>query len=125
VLAKLQFGNDYINIDEGNDRANVSIVVRGIEHALNTYTDLDFVVAMLRNDPSQIPKTFIYTDNIAVGQRIIEHLLSLLPLSLQLSGIIRPYNAAYGSTYWKTVMSEFAMGTVCILVCTDAAGMVS
>jgi superfamily II DNA helicase RecQ len=125
VLAKLQFGNDYINIDEGNDRANVSIVVRGIEHALNTYADLDFVVAMLHDDPSEIPKTFIYADNIAVGQKIIEHLLSLLPLSLQLSGIIRPYNAAYGSAYRKAVMSEFAKGTIRILVCTDAAGMVS
>jgi superfamily II DNA helicase RecQ len=88
VLAKLQFGNDYINIDEGNDRANMSIVARGIEHALNMYTDLDFVVATLRDDPSKIPKTFIYADNIAVGQKIIEHLLSLLPLSLQLSGVI-------------------------------------
>jgi hypothetical protein len=125
VLAKLQFGNDYINIDEGNDRANVSIVVRGIEHALNTYTDLDFVVATLCDDPSEIPKTFIYADNIAVGQKIIEHLLSLLPLSLQLSGIIRPYNATYGSAYRNAVMSEFAKGTIRILVCTDAAGMVS
>lgn len=80
---------------------------------------------MLHNDPSQIPKTFIYTDNIAVGQKIIEHPLSLLPLSLQLSGIIQPYNAAYGSAYQKTMMSEFVKGTICILVCTDAAGMVS
>jgi hypothetical protein len=92
---------------------------------LNTYADLDFVVAMVCDDSSQIPKTFIYADNIAVGQKITEHLLSLLPLSLQLLRIIWPYNTVYGSVYQKAVMSEFAKVTICILVCTDAAGMVN
>ena len=64
------------------------MVIRGIHHPLNTYADLDFVVAMLVDDPSQIPKTFIYADNIVVGQKIIEHLNSLLPASLQYSMII-------------------------------------
>ena len=100
-------------------------MIRGIHHPLNTYADLDFVVAMLVDDPSQIPKTFIYADNIAVGQKIIDHLNSLLPKSIQHSGIIRPYNAAYGKAYRKKVMALFAKGDVRILVCTDAAGMVS
>ena len=127
VLDKLQFGKggNYVNIDVGNDRPNVSMVIRGIHHPLNTYADLDFVMAMLVDDPSQIPKTFIYADNIAVGQKIIEHLNSLLPASLQYSGIIRPYNAAYGKAYRKKVMALFTKGNVRILVCTDAAGMVS
>ena len=127
VLNKLQFGKrgDYINIDVGNDHPNKSIVIRGIHHPLNTYTDLDFVVAMLVDDVSQIPKTFIYANNIAVGQKIIEHLNSLLPESLQHSGIIQPYNAAYGKAYRKKVMALFVKGEVQILVSTDAAGMAS
>lgn len=127
VLDKLQFGKtgDYVSIDTGNDRPNVSIVIRAIHYPLNTYADLDFVVDMLVDDPSQIPKTFIYADNIAVGQKIIDHLDSLLPPSMRQLGIIRPYNAAYSKTYRKRVMSLFANGTVRILVCTDAAGMVS
>lgn len=125
VLGKLQFGKDYISIDEGNDRPNVSIVVRGIQYALNTYADLDFVVALFKKDPFQIPKTFIYADNIAVGQQIIEHLTNLLPESFRLSGLIRPYNAAYSSAYRKEVMEQFWKGLVRVLVCTDAAGMVS
>lgn len=127
VLDKLQFGKrgEYVNIDVGNDRPNVSIVIRGIHHPLNTYADLDFVVAMLVDDPTQIPKTFIYADNIAVGQKIIEHLEALLPEALRGLGIIRPYNAAYGKAYRKKVMALFAEGKVRILVCTDAAGMVS
>jgi superfamily II DNA helicase RecQ len=127
VLDKLQFGREgiYVNIDEGNDRPNVSIVIRGIHHPLNTYTDLDFVVAMLVDNPTQILKTFIYADNIAVGQKIIEHLNSLLLEALQNSGIIRPYNAADGKAYQKKVIALFMKGEIQILVCTDAAGMVS
>lgn len=125
MLEKLQFGKDYVNIDIGNDRSNVSIVVRGIQHQLNTYADLDFVVALFKDDPGQIPKTFIYADNITVGQQIIDHLTSLLPEEFRLAGIIRPYNAAYGSAYRKEVMTQFLEGILRILVCTDAAGMVS
>lgn len=90
VLDKLQFGKkgEYVNIDVGNDHPNISIVICGMHHPLNTYTDLDFVVAMLVDEVTQIPKTFIYADNIAVGQKIIEHLNSLLPEALQNSGII-------------------------------------
>jgi superfamily II DNA helicase RecQ len=44
VLSKLQFSKDYVNIDVGNDRPNVSIVVRAFQHPLNTYSDLDFIV---------------------------------------------------------------------------------
>jgi hypothetical protein len=67
---------------------------------------------MLVDDPLQIPKTSIYVDNIVVGQKIIEHLNLLLPESLQHSGIIWPYNAAYGKAYWKKVMTLFTKGDV-------------
>jgi hypothetical protein len=80
VLSKLQFGRDYLNVDEGNDQPNVSIIVRGIQHPLNTYADLDFVIGVLGNtDPKEIRKNFIYADNIATGVEIIDHLISLLP----------------------------------------------
>jgi superfamily II DNA/RNA helicase len=59
------------------------------------------------------------------GQKIIEHLNSLLLEALQSLGIIRPYNAAYGKAYRKKVMALFAKGEVQILICTDAAGMVT
>jgi superfamily II DNA helicase RecQ len=125
VLLKLQFDvNNFTNIDIGNDRPNVSIVVRGIHHPLNTYADLDFVVAPLVDDPSQIPKTFIYADNVATGVEIIDHLLELLPEKFRTAGLIRPYSAAFSKSYRSEVMSQFRGGGVRVLVCTDAAGMV-
>jgi hypothetical protein len=124
VLSKLQFGRDYLNVDEGNDQPNVSIIVRGIQHPLNTYADLDFVIGVLGNtDPKEIRKNFIYADNIATGVEIIDHLISLLPPELQTAGIIRPYNATFSHAYRKEVMHLFRLSEVRILVCTDAAGM--
>ncbi|KAJ7768939.1 P-loop containing nucleoside triphosphate hydrolase protein [Mycena metata] len=124
---KLQFGQDYANIDVGNDRPNVSIIVRGIHHPLNTYADLDFIVAGIRTK-EDIKKTFIYADNIATGVEIIDHLMSLLPPELRhvvqgYDAPFRPYNAALSKEYRRKAMEPFKAGTIRILVCTDAAGM--
>ncbi|KAJ7038353.1 P-loop containing nucleoside triphosphate hydrolase protein [Mycena alexandri] len=127
VLSKLQFGQDYANIDVGNDRPNVSIVVRGIHHPLNTYADLDFIVRGIRTK-ADIKKTFIYADNIATGVEIIDHLTSLLLPELRdtvqgYDAPFRPYNAALSKEYRTRAMQLFKEGAIRILVCTDAAGM--
>ncbi|KII85091.1 hypothetical protein PLICRDRAFT_145764 [Plicaturopsis crispa FD-325 SS-3] len=125
VLTKLQYHKtDYVSIDVGNDRPNVSIVVRGMQHPINTYADLDFIVGdLLVRCPADISKTFIYCDNIATGVDIIDHLTALLPEFLEGAGLVRPYNAAFSKKYRTKVMSMFRDGSVRVLVCTDAAGM--
>ncbi|KAF8952572.1 P-loop containing nucleoside triphosphate hydrolase protein [Flammula alnicola] len=124
ILRILRFDQkNFVNIDVGNDRPNVSIVIRGIHHPLNTYVDLDFVINLLAQTSLDISKTFIYCDNIAMGTEIIDHLTELLPIHLRTMGIIRPYNACFSKEYRKEVMHEFREGYVRILVCTDAAGM--
>jgi superfamily II DNA helicase RecQ len=125
VLTKLQFSKDYISIDEGNDRPNVSIVVRAIQEQMKTYTDLDFVLGMDATEPSHIQKGFIYADDINVGIEIEDHLMEALPPHLRQAGLIRLYNAAHGKEYLNEVMALFKKGLVRILICTGAAGMVS
>ncbi|KAJ6472905.1 P-loop containing nucleoside triphosphate hydrolase protein [Mycena vitilis] len=122
VMSKLQFGKDYVNIDIGNDRPNVSLVVRAIQHPMNSYADLDFVVEGVTH-PSQIKLGFIYADNIATGVEIIDHCNELLPPELRKLGLIRPYNAALSKEYRREAMRLFKSGDIRILVCTDAAGM--
>lgn len=125
VLAKLQFGDDYVNIDIGNDRDNVSIVVRAIHEPMNTYVDLDFVLGSNPNTPADIKKTFIYGDDININIEIEDHLDQSLPEHIRGQGLIRPYNAAHDKKYLKEVMDLFKRGVVRILICTDAAGMAS
>jgi superfamily II DNA/RNA helicase len=87
-----------------------------------SYTDLDFVIPTSVKMRHDIPKTWIYVDNINMGAEIIDHLRTLLPPALH--SAIRPYNSVLHSDYRDEAMRRFKEGTIRILVCTDAAGMV-
>ncbi|KAI0073017.1 P-loop containing nucleoside triphosphate hydrolase protein [Panus rudis PR-1116 ss-1] len=79
IHTKLQFvkgTSRFINV--GNDRPNVSMVVRSCEHPLNTYADLDFIIPTSISSADEIPKTWVYADNISTGTAIIEHLREIL-----------------------------------------------
>lgn len=133
IHGKLQFSKGlsrFLNV--GNDRSNVSIIVRACEHPLNSYHDLDFVLPAIIQQGSDIKKTWIYVDNITVGTEIIDHLQEVLrerspavaesPAS---HNFFRPFNATMSAEYRKDAMAAFRNGHIRVMVCTDAAGMVS
>ena len=119
----------------GNDRPNVSIIVRACEHPLNSFADLAFVIPETLHDLRDIPKTYLYVDNIATGTDIINYLGGRLeavtPSLLVSSGVsslrevIRPFNATLSLDYRTHAMDRFRSGHIRILVCTDAVGMAS
>ncbi|KAJ7576423.1 P-loop containing nucleoside triphosphate hydrolase protein [Mycena floridula] len=122
VLSKLQYKpGTYTFIDIGNDRPNVSLVVRAMQNTMNTFTDLDFLIPDGVTKAEEVQKGFVYADNITTGTDIEDHLGERLPAHLR--GIIRPYNAAHSVEYRDKVMELFKAGIVRILICTDAAGM--
>ncbi|KAH9171007.1 P-loop containing nucleoside triphosphate hydrolase protein [Lactarius sanguifluus] len=121
ITQKLQFQAGYVYKNLGNDRPNVSIVVRAIHNPLHSYTDLDFLVPANVRHGEDLKKTWVYADNIEVGAEIIDHLRTLLPKHLH--GVIRPYNAVHGVDYRTAAMDQFRSGKIRVLVCTDAAGM--
>ena len=92
---------------------------------MNTYTDLDFLIPDGVKSPSEVKKAFVYADSVSVGVDIEDRLYSRSPASFQEAGIIRLYSAAYSSTYRKKTMALFKSGVIRILICTDAAGMVT
>ncbi len=106
----------------------MSIVVRACEHPLNSFADLDFLIPETLRTPEDIPKTYLYVDNISMGGEIIDYLNTKLenhPTSTApLPGIIRPFNATLSQEYRTLAMAHFRAGNIRILVCTDAAGMV-
>ena len=125
VLHKLQFDeNNYLSLNLGNDRPNVSIVVRAIQNPMNTYTDLNFLIPDGVKNPSDVKKAFVYADSVSVGIDIEDQLYNRSPASFRDAGIIRPYSAAYSPMYRKNTMALFKTGIIRILICTDAAGMV-
>ncbi|EDR04355.1 uncharacterized protein LACBIDRAFT_304539 [Laccaria bicolor S238N-H82] len=94
-----------------------------MEHPMNTYRDLDFLIPDNMTTPLDIKKSFIYTDDIAGGAALINHLNSQVKEEFRAKGLVHPYNAAMSTTYRKLVLRLFKEGVIRILVCTDAAGM--
>lgn len=125
VLNKLQYNlKDYIYLDLGNDRLNVSLVVRAMQHPMNSFRDLDFVIPKAITSKAEIKKTWIYVDSVSTGTDIAEYLYTLLPESFRAEGVVFNYNAVFSSENRQQLMDLFRAGVVRILICTDAAGMV-
>jgi len=125
VLSKLQFKTGtFLDLTIGNDRPNVSLVVRAIQNPMNTFSDLDFLIPAGITDQRQVKQSFIYADQISSADGMEKRLYSTAPESFKEAGIIRPYSAAYSVEYRTEVMALFKAGIVRILICTDAAGMV-
>ncbi|TFK17586.1 P-loop containing nucleoside triphosphate hydrolase protein [Coprinopsis marcescibilis] len=124
VLRKLEFAkSDFININVGNDCSNVALVVRAMEHAMNTYQDLQFVVPAGATKVEDIPKTMLYADNIPKCIELEDYLEALLPENLWHQGLIGPFSATFPSEYQEEALRLFKLGWIRILICTDAAGM--
>ena len=124
IVDKLQLDrSNFLHLNMGNDRPTVSLIVRVIHNTMGSYTDLDFAIPTTIQTRSDIPKTWIYADNIHTGAEIVDHLRTLLPHP-SLHGSIRPYNAVLDSEYRDEAMRRFRDGEIRVLVCTDAAGMV-
>ncbi|TCD65949.1 hypothetical protein EIP91_001979 [Steccherinum ochraceum] len=133
---KLKFtkgSSRFVNV--GNDRPNVSMVVRSFQHAQNSFADLDFVIPENVRNIEDIPKTMIYVDDIQEGADIIYYLRGLLrrrnPTLANTEGahhMVRPYNAVMSTEYRREAMEALRGNTgkpLRIMVCTDAAGMAS
>lgn len=125
LLSKLQFDPDnYVFINIGNDRPNVTQIVRAMEHTAESLRDLDFIVDPETDNPYMVPKTFLYYDSILGGSHLVNYLNSRFHSSIRDQGYARPYSAAFSNEYRRDVMELFRKGVVRVLVCTDAAGMV-
>ncbi|OSD06262.1 P-loop containing nucleoside triphosphate hydrolase protein [Trametes coccinea BRFM310] len=129
-------GSRFLNV--GNDHPNVAIVVRAFEHAQNTFNDIDFLIPAASEllAPCDIPKTYLYVDNINTGNELVDHLSALIAErqpDLATLGLVRPFNATLSHQCRRNSMtafranpgshSAFMPGCIRILVCTDAAGM--
>ncbi|KAI0771547.1 P-loop containing nucleoside triphosphate hydrolase protein [Trametes elegans] len=130
IMSKLQFpknpGGSFLNV--GNDCPNVSIIVHACEHPLNSYADLDFVIPETVSSPELIPKSYVYADNIHTGTEIVDYIQSLIVTRTgipkhEAEQAVHPFNAVMSDSYRLESMDAFRRGKICILVCTDAAGM--
>ncbi|TRM55678.1 P-loop containing nucleoside triphosphate hydrolase protein, partial [Schizophyllum amplum] len=115
--------HNLVEVNKGNERDNVSQVVREMQHAMNTFHDADFLIPKYTKKADDIPKALVYYDDVQGGGDFVNHLNSLVPCHLRTYGLVRPYNAGMSKDYRDMLMLLFREGHIRVLVCTDAAGM--
>ena len=91
---------------------------------MNSYSDLDFLIPKGIQSEDEVPKCFVYADNVSGGLNMVDYINGLLPTKLKGKGLVWPYNVGLSQECCDWVMDLFKARVVCILVCIDAARMV-
>jgi len=100
VLQKLEYDpNNYIFINIGNDCPNVAQIVRAMEHPMNSFRDIDFIIPESITSPTDIPKAFVYADDITIGGELTDQLNSRVDEKSRHLSLVQPYNAAMSKNY--------------------------
>jgi superfamily II DNA helicase RecQ len=128
AMATLGFSSnpsEYVDINIGNERSNVFIGVRAMKYPASTFKDLSSLIDPDEVNALNIPKTIIYIDDVIDVTLGVITLNNWLHVSLWNQGLIMPVHAWMPSWYRSEALTKFASGEVRVLVCTEAAGMVS
>ncbi|KDN35670.1 hypothetical protein RSAG8_11413, partial [Rhizoctonia solani AG-8 WAC10335] len=115
--------SEFVDINEGNERGNVFIGVYPMKHSAASFKDLAPLIDPDEINPSNIPKTIIYIDNVMDVTWAVITLYSWLHISLRNRCLIMPVHAWMPAWCRSEAMARFMSGEVRILVCTEAAGM--
>jgi superfamily II DNA helicase RecQ len=127
AMATLGFSSkpsDYVDVNIGNERTNIFVGVCEMKFPASSFKDLSALVDPNETDPSKIPKTIVYIDDINNVTLGVIAMNSWLHMSLQKHGLIMPVHAWMPAWYRSDAMAKFTSGEVRILICTEAAGMV-
>lgn len=124
VMSKMGFDDTANVINVGNERVNVALSIRPMVYTAKSYADLDFLVEKGTEDINSILSTIVYIDNVMKVTDAVIYLNNRLGPLLRKKGIIRPINAWLPPDYRAAAMDALVDGSVRIVICTEAAGMV-
>jgi superfamily II DNA/RNA helicase len=123
---KLIFGFDeshYIVFRQSTDRPNISLIVRKILCALNSFADLAFVLCGWKPGDSPPPKFLIFFDDINESVKASNYLRGCLPQEYR--DKIKWYNSTMSDQFKETEVKRLLNGETWGLCATDSFGMVS
>lgn len=110
------------------DRHNISMTVRKIERAANSFEDVFFLLpANCTPDECKaydqvFDPALIFVDNITEGVNMGDAMRAKLPPEYR--DRVRWFNADMSQTYRDEALKDYREGRVWVLICTDSFGMV-
>ncbi|KAI0084797.1 P-loop containing nucleoside triphosphate hydrolase protein [Irpex rosettiformis] len=123
VMSRLRMQHETtVFIERSNDRPNVYLAVRRIQHALDSFEDLDFLVPKGWTPETPLPKFLVFFDDITESVAAAKRLRSLLPSGFQ--HLIKWFNSEMTPTFREHTTKEFRDGkNICGLYTTDSFGL--
>ncbi|KAE9388702.1 P-loop containing nucleoside triphosphate hydrolase protein, partial [Gymnopus androsaceus JB14] len=110
------------HIIHSNDQPNINLVVRPIEHALESYNDLAFLIPEGWKEGGPPPKKFVvFMDNTTHMEAATKALCKSLPPHL--CDKIKWFHATMTNGYCNENLKSFRKGEIWGLFVTDAFGM--
>ncbi|KIK79866.1 hypothetical protein PAXRUDRAFT_95528, partial [Paxillus rubicundulus Ve08.2h10] len=109
-------------IHRSTDRPNIKIGVRKIKYALNSFTDLAFLIpeGWKPGDPPP-PKFLIFFDDIQDAINVVTYLCRRLPMEYQ--DKVKWFNSDMTTTYKEDELNNIVSGQTWGLCTTDSFGM--
>jgi superfamily II DNA helicase RecQ len=114
-------GDKTCRIMRSNDRPNLYLMVRTLEHAANSYKDLDFLLAEKPGEHRPAPFV-VFFNSIREAEDAANHLRSQLPIDLQNKVVW--FHSHMSSKHREETLEAFRRGEIWGLCVTDAFGMV-
>ena len=125
LMTNLNFRPNHTQIFRmSTDRPNIFFLVRKMEHPLNSYHDLAFIIKLhMTGDDPHPPKFLVFFNSRAEAQAGAEYLRARLPPELR--DKIKWFHSGMTDEFREGEMHALLVGDVFGHAATDAAGMVS
>ncbi|KAB5592160.1 hypothetical protein CTheo_4425 [Ceratobasidium theobromae] len=124
IQSLLGLPRDIPTIQRSNDRHNISLVVRQMQHSLRSLHDLAFLFPTNFSSSSQPPPKFmIFMETKDLCQRATRFLWQRLPKD-QKEKVVWVH-ADMSHDHNQKALAQLRAGTIYGIVCTDVAGMAS
>jgi superfamily II DNA/RNA helicase len=123
VQKAMRLTKDAVRVEITNDRPNIALSVRTMEHAKTSYGDLAFLIGPESKAPGDIDTTLVYCNE----RLACEEAAYVLRRRAEDLGIdpecIAFYHAKIGEREKRRLEERLRSGAIRILVCSDAVGM--
>lgn len=127
IRGKLGISKDATTIAISNDRPNVSLSCRQMRHSEESHGDLRFLIPPGASKADDIDITLVYCNTRTTCEDICDNLRRwAVHESIEDPEVwIAFYHAKVGAKRKRELEEKLRNGTIRILICTDAVGMVS
>lgn len=122
VMKSLGFHSGrYIHTSLSIDNPNICYIPRFQSHPISgaTFLDLAWLIPPTITSITDITKTLVFCETIALGTRVYKFLQHLLPQSLSSSKVINVYHSLISDNGQSYAMERFQSGTTRIIVASD------